>query len=302
MSYIEHFGLDREPFSNAPDARFYFNSQQHSEALLRLMHAVDSNKGLALLIGGVGTGKTTLARRMLDNLPEDRYESSLLVMVHSGITTEWILTRIAMQLGVESPEHDRLPLLKQLYERLLQIEKSGRRAVVLIDEAQMLQSRELMEEFRGLLNLEIPGKKLLNIVFFGLPEVEDCLRLDEPLAQRVAVRYQLKSLSADITESYIKHRLQVAGARRMPFSVETMGLIHSFTGGVPRLINTVCDNCLFEAFLRKHEKVDANIVHSVVGDLGLFRQPQSVMPAGQETGTEDLDEIESMLDRLEQKF
>ena len=188
MDYLTHFALDREPFSNAPDARFYFNSEQHSQALLRLMYAVDSNKGLAVLVGGVGTGKTTLARRMLDSLSEEQYESSLLVMVHSGITTEWILTRIAMQLGVTDPAADRLSILKQLYDRLLAIEAEGRRAVVLIDEAQMLQSRELMEEFRGLLNLEIPGKKLLNIVFFGLPEVEDCLRLDEPLAQRVAVK------------------------------------------------------------------------------------------------------------------
>ena len=122
MSYLEHYGLEREPFSNAPDARFYYNSDQHSQALLRLMYAVDSNKGLAVLVGGVGTGKTTLARRMLDNLPEERYESSLLVMVHSGITPEWILTRIAMQLGVEAPAGDRLKLLKQLYTRLLEID------------------------------------------------------------------------------------------------------------------------------------------------------------------------------------
>src|SRR6056297_468231 len=192
MSYIEHYGLEREPFSNAPDNRFYFSTEQHEQALLRLMYAVDSNKGLAVLVGGVGTGKTTLARRMLDNLPEDRYESSLLVMVHSGITPEWIVTRIAMQLGVSEPSSDRLKLLKQLYNRLLELESEGRRAVVLIDEAQMLDSRELMEEFRGLLNLEIPGKKLLNIVFFGLPELENCLALDEPLAQRVAVKFHLR--------------------------------------------------------------------------------------------------------------
>jgi general secretion pathway protein A len=300
MSYAEHFGLDREPFSNAPDARFYFDSEQHSQALIRLMYAVDSNKGLAVLVGGVGTGKTTLARRMLDNLSEDRYESSLLVMVHSGITPEWILTRIAMQLGIEEPATDRLTILRQLYERLLQIEASGRRAVVLIDEAQMLQSRELMEEFRGLLNLEIPGKKLLNIVFFGLPEVEDCLRLDEPLAQRVAVKYHLHSLTVDTTESYIKHRLQVAGARRMLFSPDAIPLIHRYAGGVPRLINTVCDNCLFETYLRKLEEVTPKIVHSVAGDLGLLRQPlEGISPPQESFG--EFDEIESLLDRLEQK-
>ena len=300
MSYIEHFGLEREPFSNAPEARFYFNSEQHSQALLRLMYAVDSNKGLAVLVGGVGTGKTTLARRMLDSLPEQKYESSLLVMVHSGITPEWILTRIAMQLGVPNPAATRLELLKQLYERLLEIDASGRRAVVLIDEAQMLYSRELMEEFRGLLNLEIPGKKLLNIVFFGLPEVEECLVLDEPLAQRVAVKCHLKSLTPDITASYIKHRLLVAGAKRMLFSANSVSLIHGFTGGVPRLINTVCDNCLFESFLRKQNAVDDSIVHSVAGDLGLH-----VQAPGSRVGSDDrsdLDEIESMLDRLEQRF
>ena len=299
MSYLEHYGFEREPFSNAPDARFYYNSDQHSQALLRLMYAVDSNKGLAVLVGGVGTGKTTLARRMLDNLPEDRYESSLLVMVHSGITPEWILTRIALQLGVEDPAGDRLKILKQLYTRLLEIEDEGRRAVVLIDEAQMLQSRELMEEFRGLLNLEVPGKKLLNIVFFGLTEIEDCLALDEPLAQRVAVKYQLKSMTVDTTMAYIKHRLQIAGAGQMLFEEDVIPLIHRYAGGVPRLINTICDNCLFEAYLRKMKNVDSRIAHSVAGDLGLLQQPLSEMP--QEKAHEELDEIDSMLDKLEQK-
>ena len=299
MSYLEHYGLDREPFSNAPDARFYYNSDLHSQALLRLMYAVDSNKGLAVLVGGVGTGKTTLARRMLDNLPEDRYESSLLVMVHSGITPEWILTRIALQLGVDEPAGDRLKLLKQLYTRLLEIEDEGRRAVVLIDEAQMLQSRELMEEFRGLLNLEIPGKKLLNIVFFGLTELEDCLALDEPLAQRVAVKYHLKSMTVETTTSYIKHRLQIAGAREVLYDAEVIPLIHRYAGGVPRLINTISDNCLFEAYLRKMHKVDSRIAHSVAGDLGLLQHPLSELP--QAILRDELSEIESMLDKLEQK-
>lgn len=300
MSYAEHFGLEREPFSNAPDARFYFNSEQHRQSLQRLMYAVDSNKGLAVLIGGIGTGKTTLARRMLDCLPEDRYESSLLVMVHSGITPEWILTRIAMQFGVEEPASDKLSLLKQLYDRLLQIEESGRRAVVLIDEAQMLQTRDLMEEFRGLLNLEIPSKKLLNIVFFGLPEVEDCLRLDEPLAQRVAVKYQLHSFTVETTTSYINHRLKVAGADRGIFSDDAIPAIHRFTGGVPRLINTICDNCLFESFMRKMDLVDVSVVHSVAGDFGLLKEPLTDMT--QSENHSDLAEIETLLDSLEHKL
>ena len=297
MSYSEHFGLEREPFSNAPDARFYFNSEQHSQALIRLRYAVDSNKGLALLVGGIGTGKTTLARRMLDSLPDDKYESSLLVMIHSSVTPEWILTRIAMQLGVEDPAPDRLSLIKQLFERLLEIEESGRRAVVLIDEAQMMQTRELMEEFRGLLNLEIPGKKLLNIVFFGLHEVEDCLALDEPLAQRVAVKYSLKSFTVEATEAYIKHRLRVAKSKRMLFEPDTIAAIHSFAGGVPRLINTICDNCLFEAFLQRLTSVNLKVVTSVAGDLGLLSRPLS--SGSKKDDLADFDEIESMLESLE---
>ena len=301
MSYLEHFGLQREPFSNAPDSRFYYDSDQHRQALIRLMYAVDSNKGLAVLVGDIGMGKTTLARRMLDNLPKEQYESSLLVMVHSGVTPDWILTRIAMQFGIVDPAPDRLKLLKQLYERLLEIDASGKKAVVLIDEAQMLQSRELMEEFRGLLNIEIPGKKLLNIVFFGLREIEDNLRLDEPLAQRVAVKCHLRSLTLESVERYINHRLKVAGAKSSMFASGAIPAIHSYAGGVPRLINTVCDNALFEASLRKLAKVDGTIVKTVAGDLGLLGKP---MAPGQLSSSEkepDDNDIDQMLSRLELK-
>ncbi|MCD6527349.1 MAG: AAA family ATPase [Desulfuromonas sp.] len=298
MSYTEYFGLEREAFSNAPDARFYFDSEQHSQALTRFLRAVDSDKGLAVLVGGIGSGKTTLARRMLDALPAELYESSLLVMVHSGITPEWILTRIAMQLGVTEPAADRLTVLKQLYERLLEIDQQGRRAVVLIDEAQMLQTRALMEEFRGLLNLEIPGKKLLNLIFFGLPEVEECLRLDEPLAQRVAMRYYLHSLTEESTLAYIKHRLKVAGARNMLFSEPAVQLIYRYSAGIPRLINTLCDNCLFESYLQKLVRVEPKIVESVAGDLGLIELPLADSQRGVD---QHLDKIDALLTRMEQR-
>ena len=299
MSYVDYFGLQLEPFSNAPDTRFYFKSKQQIEALAKLLFCIDSNKGLGVLIGGVGIGKTTLARHLLDSLPEEKYESSLLVMVHSGITTEWILTRIAIQLGVKDPANDRLILLKQLYERLIQIEQEGRHAVVLIDEAQMLQSRELMEEFRGLLNLEIPGKKLLNIIFFGLPDITDCLRLDEPLAQRVAVKCHMRSFTAETTSTYIKHRLHVAGSDKNLFSPEAITAVHRYSGGLPRLINTLSDNSLFEAFMRRIDQVSFKIVHSVAGDLGLLQQ--SLKGQSSSEKFPDLNEIENMLDRLEQK-
>jgi len=268
-TYLDYFELTQEPFSNAPVSRFYYNSAQHSQALTRLMHGVSYMKGLAILVGDIGAGKTTLARRMLDSLPESEYEAALLVIIHSGITANWLLRRIALQLGVENPAQEKLALLSQLYQRLLQIYESGKKAVVLIDEAQMLETREIMEEFRGLLNLEVPERKLISFVFFGLPEIEQNLKLDPPLAQRVALRYKLEPFTAESTEAYIKHRLRLAGSPRLPFTPDALLAVHQRSGGTPRVINSICDNALFEAFLSREQNVSGALVHRIADNLGL---------------------------------
>ena len=268
MDYLEFYGLEEEPFSQAPNLKFFYNSPQHSRAILRLMYAVDTMKGLAVLLGEIGTGKTILARRMLDNLPEEEYESALLVIIHSQITADWLLNRIARQLGIENPAPEKLKLLNQLYNRLIELYEKGKKAVVLVDEAQMLRSREIMEEFRGLLNLEMEGK-LITFVFFGLPELEEHLHLDEPLAQRIAVKCRLESFNRESTEGYINHRLRMAGAKSHLFNKEAIDLIHIYSRGIPRLINTICDNCLFEGYLLKQKTIDENLVKIIATDLGL---------------------------------
>ncbi len=269
MNALEFFGLTAEPFSNAPVSRFYFNAPQHQQALTRLLHAVSSMKGLAVLVGDIGAGKTTLARRMLDALPEEEYEAALLVIIHSGITASWLLRRIALQLGVENPAQEKLALLSQLYQRLLQIYEQGRKAVVLIDEAQMLETRELMEEFRGLLNLEVPERKLISFVLFGLPDIEKNLKLDPPLAQRVAMRYRLEPFNAESTEAYVKHRMRLAGSAKLPFAPDAIAAIHQRSGGVARVINTLCDNALFEAFLARTPEIRGSLMHAIADNLGL---------------------------------
>src|SRR5689334_9698258 len=282
MSYLEHFGLTEEPFSNAPVSRFYFESPQHQQALVRLTHAVSRMRGLSVLVGDIGAGKTTLARRLLDALPEEEYEAALFVIIHSGVTASWLLRRIALQLGVENPAQEKLALLSQLYQRLVQIHEQGRKAVVLIDEAQMLETRELMEEFRGLLNLEVPERKLISFVFFGLPEIEKNLKLDPPLAQRVALRYKLEPFTAESTEAYVKHRLRLAGCPRMPFTPEALLAVHQHSGGTPRVINTLCDNALFEAFLGRLESISGELVRRVADNLGLVGSalpPEAGAPA-----------------------
>jgi type II secretory pathway predicted ATPase ExeA len=269
MSYQDFFGIKEQPFTNSPDSRYYFNSSQHAEALLRLEHAARSNVGLALLVGDIGAGKTTLARRMLDNLDEKEYESALLVVVHSSITPEWLLKKIGLQLGVANVPSGKIEILSAIYHRLLKIREEGRKAIVLIDEAQMLQTRELMEEFRGLLNLELPERKLVTFIFFALPSIDRNLALDEPLKQRVALRYHLGAMKVEATIAYVNHRLKVAGCDRELFTPEALNLVHRYSKGIPRLINVICDNSLFEAFLIKKDIVDAETVDGVSTDLGL---------------------------------
>ncbi len=300
MDHLEFYELSQEPFSNAPVSRFYYSSAQHAQALMRLMHAVQSMKGLAILVGDIGTGKTTLARRMLDSLPEEEYEAALLVIIHSGITASWLLRRIALQLGIDSPAEEKLSLLSQLYQRLVRIYEQGKRAVVLIDEAQMLSTREIMEEFRGLLNLEVPERKLLSFVFFGLPEIEDNLRLDPPLAQRVALKYRLEPLTEDATDAYVRHRLKLAGAPRCPFTDGAIAQVHRFSRGTPRLINTICDNSLFEGFVARAKEIEEKLVERVARDLGVEPVPVPGGPPPSEVGRAhvDLTEIDRYLESL----
>ena len=270
MNYLEFYSLKEQPFSNAVDNRFYYNSEQHSDALVRLKYAVETMRGLAVLVGDVGTGKTTLARRMLDELDPKVYEAALLVIIHSAITAEWLLRKITMQLGVEELANEKIELLSQLYQRLTEIHEHNKKAVVLIDEAQMLQSKEVMEEIRGILNIEGDGTKLITFILFGLPEIDKILALDEPLQQRVAMRYKLLSFQEKTTEDYIRYRLQIAGCKKELFSEEALKVIHKYSKGVPRVINTLCDNALLEGSLMKKNPIDVDIVKDIAGDFGII--------------------------------
>lgn len=270
MSYEAFFGLREQPFSNAPESRYFYESRQHSEALVRLMHAINTMKGLSVMVGEIGCGKTLLARKLLENLEADaKFEAALLVIVHSEITAEWLLRKIASQLGVKEPGEKKAVILPQLYERLMEIYEKGRKAVVIIDEANMLLTREIFEEFRGLLNLEAPGQKLLSINLIGLPELEQNIALDPPLQQRIALKFTLQSLQEKDVAEYVRHRVTIAGGQRELFSPGAYKKLFHYSRGIPRLINTVCDNSLLESYLVKRETVDEEIVDGVGNDLGL---------------------------------
>jgi type II secretory pathway predicted ATPase ExeA len=274
MDYLEYYNLKEQPFSNVVDNRFYYSNSQHSNALIKLKYAIDTRKGLAVVIGDIGTGKTTLARRLLEELDEEQYEAALLVVIHSSVTSEWLLRKFAMQLGVSDVKENKIDVLSQIYRRLSDINDSGKKAVVMIDEVQMLHSKEIMEEFRGILNMEMSEGKMVNFIFFGLPELDNVLSLDEPLKQRVAIKINLTSFSEEGTNDYIKHRLKVAECEKEIFTEEAVHLIFKYSNGLPRLINTVCDNALLEGFLFKTPVVSDSIIKTVAIDLGLSNRAE----------------------------
>ena len=265
MSYERFFGLTEQPFSNAPDSRFYYESPQHQEAMMKIMHAVETMKGLVVMVGEIGAGKTLLTRKILEKLEEDdQYVELLLVIVHSEASALWILKRIALQIGIENPSDEKAVLLAQFFKQLMEIYESGRKAVVLVDEANMLKTKEIFEEFRGLLNLEVPGRKLISIVLIGLPELEENIALDAPLAQRTALKFRLRKLDRDSTTKYVKHRLKIAGVSRDIFTEAALETIFVFAQGTPRIINTVCDNALLEAYIMKKENVEPAIISLMI--------------------------------------
>lgn len=269
MDYLSYYGLTQEPFSVMPLTKFYYHSEQHDRAMEKLARAVGGMKGLAVVVGDIGTGKTTLARRLLDSLPEKEFEASLMVIVHTDVDANWLLKRIAVQLGVTQPSDKRVEVLGQLYRRLVQIAEQGKKAVILIDEAQMLKNGNLMQEFRGLLNLELPEQKLVSFVFFGLPELETVLQGDPALVQRIAVKHKLAPFQLETTIDYIRHRLHLSGIDHILLTEVATQQLHDYAHGIPRLINVIADNALFEGYIRKLTTIDYDVIDSVADDLGL---------------------------------
>ncbi|MEN3043608.1 MAG: AAA family ATPase [Candidatus Hydrothermales bacterium] len=270
FSYIDFYEFKREPFSAAPDEGFWFNSPQHKEALLKIIYGIKNHRGLITVTGDIGLGKTTLARKLLSELMKyENFDPSLIVIVHSEIGKIWFLKKIASNLKILTDDNDPVSIISKVSKRLIEMYKNSKIPVILIDEANMLKDKEIMEEIRGLLNIEIPGKRLLSFVLFGLPELEENLKIDMPLYERIALKIKLKPLNFESTKEYILHRLKVAGSVKSVFSDDAYEIIYKYSKGKPRLINTICDNALLEGFLRKRKFINSEILNKVINELGI---------------------------------
>jgi len=265
----DFFEIEDLPFTNTPDSKYFFKSPSHEEALIRLKYAVENRKGLAVIKGNIGMGKTLLSRLFLASLDENEYESALVVVVHSEINSEWFLKRISQQLGVKEISNVKTEIIASIYRRLEKFNEIGKKVVIIIDEAQMIKDRQVMEEIRGILNFEDEQGKFMTFVLFGLPSIDDTLSLDEPLKQRVAVKYSLLPLDFETMKKYIMFRLKVAGAKVNFFTSDAFEVIFNYSKGIPRLINNICDNAMFEAYLLKQKQINGGIVSQVIDNLGL---------------------------------
>jgi general secretion pathway protein A len=254
--YQSYFGLAEEPFSIAPDPRYLYMSQRHQEALAHLLYGVNAGGGFVLLTGEVGAGKTTVCRCLLEQIPES---CDVAYIFNPKLTVEELLSTICAEFSITCPPGN---ISVKVYidcinAYLLEAHARGRHTVLIIDEAQNL-SADVLEQLRLLTNLETNQRKLLQIILLGQPEL--AVMLAQPglrqLAQRIIARYHLGPLDRQEISAYVQHRLGVSGAQRQLFPHALMGRLYRLSGGIPRIINVLCDRALLGTYAQSKEKVD----------------------------------------------
>lgn len=279
--YKEHFGLKELPFSISPDPRYLYLSHQHREALAHLMYGLQSEGCFVMLTGEVGTGKTTLSRCVLEQIPKN---ADIAFILNPKVTAEELLATVCDELGIRYPADNKSikVYVDLINQHLLDAYARGRRTVIIIEEAQNLMT-DVLEQVRLLTNLETNQHKLLQIIIIGQPELRDMLsRPDmEQLSQRITARYHLGSLSKEEVRAYVDHRLKIAGGSGRIFPDATIARLHHLSRGIPRLINVICDRTLLGAYTQGKDTVDIitllQAADEVFGKKRIRRQPAKIL-------------------------
>ena len=275
--YTSFFGLNEKPFTITPDPRYLFMSERHGEGLAHLVYGVTESGGFIQLTGEVGTGKTTLVRTLLGQIPA---EVDIALILNPQLSAVEFLTAICEELSIALPEDkgSTKALVDALNRHLLDAHARGRRTILLIDEAQNLDD-DVLEQLRLLTNLETSKQKLLQIILIAQPELREKLSQNNlrQLAQRVTGRYHLEPLSREEADKYIHHRLRVAGALTEIFDARAKREVFRLSGGVPRIMNVICDRALLGAYSRESRTVNKRLVRRAATEVSGQPLPPAFM-------------------------
>ncbi len=264
--YTEFFGLNEKPFAITPDPRYLYMSARHTDALAHLLYGISESGGFIQLTGEVGTGKTTLIRSVLEQLPE---KADIALILSPQLTTVEFLATIVQELHCPPPAERTVKAhIDVLNAHLMQAHSEGRRVVLIVDEAQTL-SPELLEQVRLLTNLETSKQKLLQIILIGQPELRELLDRPEmrQIAQRITGRYHLEPLRKDDSRAYVNHRLRVAGAQSDIFTKRALDALYKHARGIPRLINVIADRALLAGYTKDQRTVDVKLVSAAANEV-----------------------------------
>jgi len=268
--YREYYRLQEDPFTITPDPRYLYMTEQHRDAMNHLLYGIRERKGFMCLTGEVGAGKTTLCRAILKELGESCQTALIL---NPMLTETQMIRAIVDEFGIHTKRKDRLGYLQLLNEFLLRVNSYGQEAVLIIDEAQNMTVQGL-EMVRLLSNLETERHKLLQIVLVGQPELRTTLNNPalRQLAQRITVRYHLKTMSSEDTAAYIRHRLKIAGQdesdqNAVRFDYGAVREIYRYSNGTPRMINAISDKALLAGYVYRTATIDRGIVKTALNEL-----------------------------------
>jgi len=271
--YLEHFGLERQPFQLSPDANFLYLSKGHARAKSYMEYTVWNRDGFVVITGEIGSGKTTLFQQLLRSVSDDVVIARI---YQTQLDEIEFFQAILLEFGLEPFNAGKVELISMLNTFLLEQYAEGRQVILIVDEAQNL-SKRVLEELRMLTGMETDEERVLNLILVGQPELKKLLDAPgmEQLSQRIRFRFHLRALEQDDIANYIMHRMKIAGIKKKNafesnnaiIKDECIPLIYRYTGGIPRLVNTLCDTALICAFVENKKKVTVNTIEEAVNEL-----------------------------------
>ena len=265
--YLCHWGLQQTPFANVPSRHTFYRSPQHEEALRRLLYVVDNRRGVAMLTGEVGCGKTTVTKALSDHLNTETVRFHMIS--NPALQPDELIRAIVIALGGRVENGSKAMMLAELQRLLSSAWAAGRSTVLAIDEAHVIARRETLDELRMLLNYQSEDEFLLTLILLGQPPLLRTISELQPLRERIAVKFNLEPLDFPNTVRCLLFRLKSAGAARGIFSRQAAELLYEHSGGIPLRINNLCDRCLLIGLMHNVGMVDSRIMRAAIEDMGI---------------------------------